>query len=157
MTYCQSQELDPYPDGDLNPTQPIDIENAAEKEEVATLELTPTVSLSPEKIARIRNFQSPGELNISTDTSDLECHVRCQCGWEGKETAMVSQPLLLARAGGSIDYRYDVLSASSTNTRDAMDSRMPRIKRSLMFMPVISAYWSRMIPKFFATWAVLFF
>ncbi|KAH8435334.1 putative meiosis specific protein Hop1 [Aspergillus melleus] len=88
----QSQEMAPYPDSDIPPTQPINEDNIAEKQAEFTPEIVPIVSLSPEKIIKIREFQSAGKPSLSTDeflSEQDEGVVRCQCGWEGEEAGMI--------------------------------------------------------------------
>lgn len=87
----------PHSERDIAPTQPIGIDiptvNQNESSGI-TSEFKPIVSLSPAKITRIREFQSHGKRDISTDSSGSEQGlVKCQCGWEGEEIDMVRQLL----------------------------------------------------------------
>ena len=148
----------PYPDSDIPPTQPIVQDNPAEKQAEITPEIVPIVSLSPEKIIKIREFQSAGKPSLSTDellSEQDQGIVRCQCGWDGEEAGMVSQSGPLAHNIGSFQHRYNVLSVSNTSTRDVMGLRTPGTTEFLMCIPVINVYWSRMNPPFFVIWAVL--
>ncbi|PLB50160.1 hypothetical protein P170DRAFT_404963 [Aspergillus steynii IBT 23096] len=86
----QSQEMELYSDSDIVPTQPISPDKAPEIANGVAQKLAPIVALSPEKTTRIREFRSSSKPSLSTDTDDLEqVRVRCQCGWEGEEEAMI--------------------------------------------------------------------
>lgn len=82
-----------YPDSDLVPTQPVNLE--IDTEGTATQDTLGTphkMHLSRKKALRIQEYlqmQIPGLAKKNADDQDSRI-VKCQCGWDGEESAMVS-------------------------------------------------------------------
>lgn len=79
-----------YPDSDLVPTQPIRTVSTADIARTVVQDMEQKMCLSQKKALQIEEFSRMQIPALARGTENLTNGlVKCQCGWDGEELAMV--------------------------------------------------------------------